>query len=193
MSESRRMVLKSILVGAVAGTLPPVALGSPFVQGAPDAAGSRPEEGTTDALPAATVPPAPGAARVDAPWSLLFPAGAGTKLALGWTVESLSPVTHGAPILGLKRKNGEKARVYVCRSSETPVGVAQTKWLDFVLVNGGNGKRATDESIGRVLLGLAATIRRREAGLTDVDPNVALLKTNRQRMELLFGFPEVSA
>lgn len=186
MSESRRTVLKSILVGAAATTFPAVALGNPLPAQAEGKAGDVP----APAGPAVGAPPpSPNAAPVDAPWALVAPAAAGTKLALGWMVESLSPVTNGAPILGLKRKNGDRARVYVCRSSEAPVGLAQTKWLDFVLVNGGNGKRVTDESLGRVLLGLAATIRRREEAQAIPSPSLAQLKTNQKRLEQMFGIP----
>lgn len=189
MSESRRTVLKSILVGAAATTFPAVALGSPLPGPSADQAGTTPAPAGPPTQTAGAAAPNPNAPPVDAPWALIAPATAGTKLALGWMVESLSPVTNGAPILGLKRKNGDKARVYVCRSSEAPVGVAQTKWLDFVLVNGGNGKRVTDESLGRVLLGLAATIRQREEAQALPSPTLAKLKTNQKRLEQMFGIP----
>ena len=51
------------------------------------------------------------------------------------------------------------ARVAIRRNGGAPLGVAHTDQLDFMLMNGGGGTAQTDASIGRVLTGLADTLR----------------------------------
>jgi 2Fe-2S type ferredoxin len=55
------------------------------------------------------------------------------------------------------------ARVAIRRNGGAPLGVAHTDHLDFMLMNGGGGTAQTDASIGRVLTGIAETLRSRTA------------------------------
>lgn len=54
------------------------------------------------------------------------------------------------------------ARVHLCHHQGDPKGLAHSDLIDLVLMDGGRGDRATDESLGRVLMGLAAHIRDNE-------------------------------
>ncbi len=89
------------------------------------------------------------------PWALLAPFGEGTRLALGWAIESLSPVRGGAATLVLAHAEHGPARIAIRRNGGAPLGVAHTDALDFMLMNGGSGGARTEESVGRVLIALA--------------------------------------
>lgn len=98
-------------------------------------------------------------ASTEPPWALLAPFSEGTPLALGWVLESLSPVRNGATTMVLRHQQHGIARVAIRRNSGAPLGVAHTDHLDFMLMNGGGGTTQTDESIGRILIALARALR----------------------------------
>ncbi len=99
------------------------------------------------------------AVRSDAPpWGLLHPFSEGTHLALGWSLDGLSPVRDGAANMTLRHDDLGVARVAIRRNSGAPLGVAHTEHLDFMLMNGGSGAAQTDESIGRILVALAKAL-----------------------------------
>ncbi len=89
------------------------------------------------------------------PWALLAPFGEGSRLALDWSIESLSPIRGGAATLLLTHPERGRARIVIRRNGGAPLGVAHTDTLDFLLMNGGSGGTRTDESAGRVLVALA--------------------------------------
>ncbi|HYD49229.1 MAG TPA: 2Fe-2S iron-sulfur cluster-binding protein [Terriglobales bacterium] len=101
---------------------------------------------------------AENAAETAPPWPLLAPYQAGSGLGLGWVLESLGPVRSGAASLVLRHAGGAIARVAIRRNSGAPLGVAHTSHLDFLLMNGGGGATPTEDSVGRVLCHLAATL-----------------------------------
>ena len=103
----------------------------------------------------------------EAPWPLLQPFAEGSPLALGWNLDTLSPVREGAAELTLRHDEHGLARVAIRRNSGAPLGVAHTDDLDFMLMNGGGGATQTDESIGRILIALARTLAECQKG--DVD------------------------
>jgi 2Fe-2S type ferredoxin len=92
------------------------------------------------------------------PWELLAPFAEGTSLALGWSLESLTPVRGGAATLTLRHEEHGRAGVALRRNGGAPLGVAHTRDLDFMLMNGGSGGTRTEESVGRVLCALAAAL-----------------------------------
>lgn len=115
------------------------------------------------------------------PWALLVPYGEGAPLELGWVLESLGPVRSGAATLVLRHPEHGIARVAIRRNGGAPLGVAHTDQLDFLLMNGGGGAAQTDASIGRVLTGLAATLRERGRGGPDDEILAALLPHSEDR------------
>jgi hypothetical protein len=93
---------------------------------------------------------------------LIAPFRIGDGLPLGWSIGSVSPFAKGAATLTLRHEDGRTAQVSLRRRGAHPVGIAQTAKLDLVLLNGGDGKARTDEDLGRVLLGVAAEVRKHE-------------------------------
>lgn len=114
------------------------------------------------------------------PWALLAPFTAGTPLALGWELDSLSPVRGGAATLVLRHAELGRARIALRRNSGAPLGVAHTAHLDFLLLNGGSGAARTEESVGRVLIALARALRERPAAGDEAALAAALLPHSEQ-------------
>ncbi len=102
-----------------------------------------------------------GAARTEPPWELLAPFTEGAALALGWVLESLSPVRSGATVMVLRHTQHGVARVSIHRNSGAPLGVVHTKHLDFMLMNGGGGAAQTEGSVEKVLRVFAEILRRK--------------------------------
>jgi ferredoxin len=98
------------------------------------------------------------------PWALLAPFTEGSRLGLGWVLESLSPVRAGAAVLLLRHAQHGTARVTIRRNGGSPVGIAHTEHLDFMLMNGGRGTAQTERSIEKVLAFLAAVLRKKGNG-----------------------------
>ena len=73
-------------------------------------------------------------------------------------LEDLEPVRRGAAVLVLRGPE-QTARVHICRRGRVPRGVAWTRELDLLLMNGGDGDAPTREGLGRVLRLLAADMR----------------------------------
>jgi 2Fe-2S type ferredoxin len=109
------------------------------------------------------------------PWVLLNPFEEGDPLALGWVLESLSPVRSGATTMVLRHESLGLARVAIRRNSGAPLGVAHTPQLDFMLMNGGSGTAKTEESVGRVLVAFARALGQRPDGGPSDDIVAALL------------------
>ena len=60
------------------------------------------------------------------PWGLLAPFTDGGPLALGWVLESLSPIRGGATTMVLRHERHGVARIAIRRNSGAPLGVAHT-------------------------------------------------------------------
>ncbi len=142
--NSRRTILKNIGMGTAVAALAAgaTAVVTRSTGGAPSAASRMPE----------------GAG----PWWLVAPLARGSHLGAGWFLAHLSPVERGASVLTLQHREGTVARVHLCHHQGDPKGLAHSDLIDLVLMDGGRGDRATDESLGRVLMGLAAHIRDNE-------------------------------
>lgn len=154
---------RNFLGGALAGTAASVV----------GAGVSRSEPPVVTGPPTATGP---------APWWLLAPLAAGATVGRGWRVDSLSGVVQGAAVLTLAHDDGRAARVHVCAHDGAPRGVAHTALFDLILMDGGDGKRQTDEDIGCVVLGLAKAVRENElAEDGDLGP-LARLMTHPDRV-----------
>src|SRR6185436_18357071 len=107
-------------------------------------------------------PERPGPSGDEPPWALLHPLTEGYELALGWALESLSPVRSGAATMVLRHPQHGPARVAIRRNSGAPLGVAHTDHLDFLLMNGGSGTSETEPSVGRVLGAVARMLQNNE-------------------------------
>ncbi len=166
--DSRRSVLKKILVGTAAAAVP--ATGAAATRAVAQTLGtSGGEQGV--------IPDGP------APWWLVAPVGVGTPLGLGWYVHHLGPVERGAAVLTLRHTSGRDARVHLCGHRGQPQGMAHTALIDLVLMDGGSGSMRTDEKLGRVILGLAQRVRANETSPTgDLKP-VARMMTHADRVE----------
>jgi hypothetical protein len=163
--DSRRSVLKKILVGtATAATVPGTA------SAALDAV-----DGSARA--AFQLPAGP------APWWLLAPVGLGSPLAFGWYVADLSAVRDGAAVLTLGHSSGRKARVHLCAHNGRPQGLASSRLVDLVLMDGGSGSFRTDERLGRVILGLAKRMRQNETAPNGDLRSIVRMMTHNERME----------
>lgn len=165
--DSRRSVLKKLLVGAASAAAVPGTASA-----AMSAAGAQVAGAVGLSLP--TGP---------APWWLFSPIALGTPLKYGWYVAGLSSVDRGASVLTLAHTSGRRAQVHLCAHNGSPQGVAHSQLVDLVLMDGGSGSFRTDERLGRVLLGLAERIRRNEVDPRgDLSP-VARMMTHDARVD----------
>jgi hypothetical protein len=163
--DSRRSVLKKLLVGTAT------------VAAVPGTASAAIGAATEPLSSIGMLPSGP------APWWLVAPFGMGSPLKYGWYVADLSSVERGAAVLTVAHANGRRANVHLCAHNGSPRGVASTRMIDLVLMDGGSGSFRTDEKLGRVVLGLAEAIRRNE-----VDPRgdlwpVAKMMTHESRVD----------
>ncbi len=126
--------------------------------------------------------PLAGRSEGPAPWDAFAPLGPGSRLGGGWTLESLSPVKDGRAKLILRGPEDTLAEVHVHRRQGPARGVASSRHLDFLLMNGAQGSAATHEQLGRVLLGLAEHVRRGERAVAS--PVLAQLRSHREASAL---------
>lgn len=162
--DSRRDVLKKLAVGTAAATV----------------AGAVAVPALREALAERHVQPGePGGA-----WWLLAPIVPGSALGLGWRMQGMSAVDRGASIMVLAHESGEIARVHVCGHEGSPKGLAHTALVDLILMDGGDGGKPTDESVGRVLLAIAEQIRQNEVAPNgDLWP-LARMMTHGERVDV---------
>ena len=121
------------------------------------------------------------------PWWLLAPLAPGRSVGRGWSVHSLEVVRDGAAVLTLRTRDAQQARVHICAHDGSPRGLVHTALFDLVLMDGGQGDRPTDESLGRVLLQLSRHIRRNEMRSDDAQmASVTGLLSHDERVAL-FG------
>ncbi|MCB9759233.1 MAG: hypothetical protein H6739_05295 [Alphaproteobacteria bacterium] len=116
------------------------------------------------------------------PWELFNPLRPGVEAGLGWTLGALSELDRGAWVLNLHHADGRSARVHLCYHQGRPRGVGHSAYLDLILMDGGDGAKDTDESLGRVLRHLANVIRENESR-PGADELIASLLTHGERVE----------
>ena len=97
------------------------------------------------------------------PWSLLAPLSKGAPVGRGWRIVDAAPVVRGASVLTLRHDDGRVASVHLCRRDGAPRGPASTDRCELLVMDGGQGDRPTDESLGRALQSLARRVARNEA------------------------------
>ena len=155
-SHSRRSLLKIIAVGGAALTVAPTEKGGESPQMA-----SIDPKGSPD------------------PWPMFEPLTAGKVIALGWSIEGITPVIDGAAIVHLTSDRGQKARVRICRNDGKPIGVAHTERYDFLVMNGGSGDTPTAEDLGRVLLTVAGIVGKNEHRVANPWPDLTTHEQHR--------------
>lgn len=122
------------------------------------------------ALPSAFAPTA--SSPVEGPWWLVDPLRAGSSLGLGWHVARLFPAVQGAVTLNLLHESGRAARIDLSLREGAPRGPASSAYVDFIVMDGGDGQAPMDESLGRVVRRLAAIVAENEE--RDLDALAAL-------------------
>jgi len=115
------------------------------------------------ALPGvAQAAPAPGSAG-EAPWWLVHPFGPGADLGLGWRLVTLFPPVEGAVTVTLAHEDGRAARIDLSLIEGSPKGPARSEFVDFIVMDGGDGQRPMEESLGRVVRRLAEAVTANES------------------------------
>ena len=122
----------------------------------------------------------------DAPWCLMHPVQKGMCVGKGWSVTELSPVKDGASVLTLGHSTHGKARVHICARRGKTSGLTHSHLLDFVLMDGGDGDKRTQENLGRIILGIAKRVSKNELGAVDAGTIDAMSRmlTHEERMAL---------
>jgi hypothetical protein len=114
-----------------------------------------PASGAVGATEAAAVPAGPA-------W-LLHPLRPGGEIGLGWRLARVFPAVQGAVTLTLLHEDGRAARVDLCLRDGAARGPASTEYIDFIVMDGGDGAHPMDESLGRAVRRLAAIVGDNEA------------------------------
>ena len=119
------------------------------------------------AAAADSVAATPGALSPKTPDNLsstgLISVQSGRTLGLGWALVSAAPPTSGAITLHLAHDDGRGVRVDLCLREGSARGPAATEFVDFIVMDGGNGTAPVDEALGRALRVLAAELEEVEA------------------------------
>jgi hypothetical protein len=171
--HSRRQILKALGVGVATAALP-FSLPTQAFGLAPKTAAAPQPAATFVRLPAAA-----------APWSWVAPLGVGHHVAHGWRVEALSGVEQGRVVLGLRHPLAGTAEVHVHRRDGAARGIAHTRELDLLLMNGARGATPSDEGLGLAILALGRRIERNErAGMVRGEQLVGLERHDRSPLSV---------
>lgn len=133
---------------------------------------------------ACALPVRPAAAAepiADDPWWLLSPLQPGQSIAFGWRLGPDLRPHKGAYVLPLEHESGQVAALHICVHGGATRGVAHTRRLDLLLMDGGDGEHTTDEALGRIARYLATVIAQNEA-LPGADAHLAALLPHGERL-----------
>ena len=122
---------------------------------------------------AAGVPRGAAAAVGEPPLWLIAPFEPGHDLGLGWSLLRVHPPVEGAVTLHLVHAGGRNARVDLSLREGPPKGPASTDMIDFIVMDGGNGRAPMEESLGRVVRRLAAAVAENEERLPGLLPSLS--------------------
>ena len=121
------------------------------------------------------------------PWWLVAPLAEGQAVGPVWSLQALEVVRDGAAVLTLVSRDARQARVHICAHDGHPRGLVHTALFDLVLMDGGQGDRPTDESLGRVLMQLGRHIRRNELSSNDAQIGLVTGLLSHDERVALFG------
>jgi len=125
----------------------------------------------------------PATATAPAPWELLHPLAMGSTVAHGWKVAGLSGAVDGSCVLTLQNERGRSQRVHLCQNAGSPQGLVFTDKVDLIVMNGGQGDMATDESFAQAVAKVAHVLAANE-GRHEV---VASLMPHDERLRRFTG------
>jgi hypothetical protein len=97
-----------------------------------------------------------------APWELLHPLTMGSVVAQGWRVAGLTGAVDGTCVLTLENERGRAHRIHLCRNAGNPQGIVYTGRFDLVVMNGGQGDLATEESFAQAVAEVAHVLSANE-------------------------------
>jgi hypothetical protein len=160
---SRRAFVGKLAVGAAAAGAVTTIGSRAQARAVAEPAASPPQRPGTEAETHGVSAEVPPLAPASAPWELLAPLSAGASLGHGWQVAELSPVHAGSCVLTLAHDSGRTHRVHLCRNAGTPVGLVHTAAVDLLVMNGGAGELATDESLAQAVATVAHAVARNES------------------------------
>ncbi len=133
-------------------------------------------------------PRAHAAAFVDAlnpgsnPWWIVAPLDRGSGIGHGWHLHDISAPRLGAVILRLVHETLDPVQVHLCAHQGSPQGVVHSHFMDFIVMDGGQGDRQTEESLGRALMALAHTVATNELKAESDPQLLGGLLTHRERV-----------
>jgi len=140
---------------------------------------------------AASFPLAATAAPIDGPgggpWWLFAPARPGQEIGLGWALARVFPAQDGAITVNLLHVDGRTARVDLSLRDGPARGPAYTDLVDFIVMDGGDGRAPMVEDLGRAVRRLAALVADNEGQALDV---LARMDPHAERVQ---AFPDAMA
>lgn len=191
--DTRRDVLKKLIIGATALPLGTVAVTATAKSLATATAETKPFnvewlEETLSQNPEARQWLSKLAALESgpAPWEIVAPLEQGSELALGWYIAALSGVQLGGAVLTLKHTRGFEAHVHICKNEGAPQGITHSNLFDIFMMNGGDGELASEEELGRVVLTLGEVIRQNESKRPELKNVAKTFLSHSERIDL-FG------
>jgi hypothetical protein len=120
----------------------------------------------------------------EAPWELLHPLTMGSVVAHGWRVAGLTGAVDGTCVLTLENERGRAHRIHLCRNGGAPQGLVYTDSIDLLVMNGGQGDLATDESFAQAVAEVAHVLAANERRAATV---VASLMPHDERLRRFTG------
>ena len=171
-----------LAAGAASASLAPVSTGTDTEAGSGGVASTTPGQRMGD-RPTVVDAGVPATATAAAPWELLHPLTMGSVVAHGWKVAGLSGAVDGSCVLTLQNERGRSQRVHLCQNAGSPQGLVFTDKFDLIVMNGGQGDMATDESFAQAVAKVAHVLAANE-GRHEV---VASLMPHDERLRRFTG------
>lgn len=120
-------------------------------------------------------------------WQLIAPLQKNDSIGKSWIVQDLILAETGAVVLFVEHSVQKTVRqIHICAIEDTGVGIAQSNFLDLILMDGSQGTQPTDEQLGRSVMVLADRIKINERRMFEQWSQQHTLYSHTDRV-LLFG------